>query len=53
VDVVSTAEGKQMFDHQLSQNFGHAIVPFIQYVMANPEHMKKTLLGVQAKIDKE
>ena len=53
VDVISTAEGKQMFDHQLSQNFGHAIVPFIQYVMANPEHMKKTLLGVQAKIDKE
>jgi len=53
VNVISTAEGKAMFDHQLSQNFGHAIEPFVQYIMANPEHAKNRVLNTQAKIDKE
>lgn len=53
VSVISTAEGKHMFDHQLNHNFGHAIEPFVQHILANPEHAKTTLLGVQAKIDTE
>jgi hypothetical protein len=50
---ISTAFGKHMFDHQLNENYGHAIVPFIQYVIANMEEVKATLARVQAKIDKE
>jgi len=53
VNIISTAEGKAMFDHQLSQNFGHAVIPFVQYIMSDPEHAKNTILNLQAKIDKE
>ena len=53
LNIVSTQEGKDMFDLQLNENFGHAIVPFIQYVMSRPDHMLNTLKGVQRKIDKE
>tara|TARA_Y100001937_G_scaffold32229_1_gene46059 strand:+ start:7296 stop:10115 length:2820 start_codon:yes stop_codon:yes gene_type:complete len=52
-NIISTAEGKQLFDHQLLQNYGHAIVPFIQYVIANAEGVKNDVLAVQKKIDKE
>jgi len=52
-DTISTNYGKQMFDHQLNDNFGHAIVPFMQYVLANPEGVKRDVLKIQAKIDKE
>ena len=52
-DTISTEYGKQMFDHQLNDNFGHAIVPFMQYVLANPEGVKTDVLKIQAKIDKE
>ena len=52
-DVISTEHGKFMFDHQLINNHGHAIVPFVQYVLSNMEEVKATLIRVQAKIDKE
>jgi hypothetical protein len=50
---ISVEEGKRMFDHQLNENYGHAIVPFIQYVIANAEGVKQDVLKIQAKIDKE
>ena len=52
-DIISTAYGKEMFDHQLNENYGHAIVPFVQYILANPEGVKRDVLKIQAKIDKE
>jgi len=51
--LISTAEGKHMFDHQLNSNYGHAIVPYIQYILSNMEEVQATLHRVQAKIDKE
>ena len=52
-NIISTDEGKRMFDHQLTSNYGHAIVPFMQYVLANPEAVKAEVRKMQAKIDKE
>lgn len=52
-DVISTEYGKHMFDHQLNGNYGHAIVPYIQYIICNLEEVKSTLIRVQNKIDKE
>jgi hypothetical protein len=50
-DVISTAEGKAMFDHQLMENYGVAIVPFIQYVINNLDEVKGQLAEVQKVID--
>ena len=52
-EVVSPEEGKKMFDHQLGENYGHAIVPFIQHVIANFEDCMKLVKEVQATIDKK
>ena len=51
--IVSTEEGKEKFDHQLTENYGHAIVPFVQHVIANPEGTKNIVRSIQRKIDKE
>ena len=51
--IISVEEGKDMFDHVLNNNYGHAIEPFIQYVIANKDEVLQTLLRVQAKIDKK
>ena len=50
---IITENGKDLFDRQLNENYGHAIVPFIQYIIANPEKVKKKVIMVQNKIDKE
>jgi len=52
-NIISTTKGKQMFDHQLNANYGHAIVPFIQYVIANLDKVKRDVRKIQKKIDKE
>jgi hypothetical protein len=51
--IISVEEGKEMFDHVLNSNYGHAIEPFIQYIIANKDEVLATLLRVQAKIDKK
>jgi hypothetical protein len=51
--LISTEHGKLMFDHQLNENYGHAIVPFVQYVISNMEEVRATLTRVQGKIDRE
>ncbi len=53
VSIVSTAEGKEMFDHQLNANYGHAIVPFMQHVIANIDAVRERIKSVQSKIDSE
>lgn len=50
---IITENGKDLFDRQLNENYGHAIVPFIQYIIANPEKVKTKVIMVQNKIDKE
>ena len=52
-NTISVEEGKDMFDHVLNSNYGHAIEPFIQYIIANSDEVVETLLRVQAKVDKK
>lgn len=52
-DAISTAEGKQMFDHQLRENYGHAGDIYAEYLVCNRDEVVHTLLALQAKIDKE
>jgi uncharacterized protein (DUF927 family) len=51
--VIDVAEAKHMFDHQLKQNFGHAGDLYAKWLVENLEEAKNTVLGIQAKIDKE
>jgi len=53
-DAISVSEGKQMFDHQLFENYGHAGEIFIQYCVNNLEYIKDDLLKkTQARLDKD
>tara|TARA_R100000805_G_scaffold15564_2_gene17465 strand:+ start:2485 stop:5322 length:2838 start_codon:yes stop_codon:yes gene_type:complete len=52
-NIISTEEGKTMFDHQLNENYGHAIVDYMQYIISDMDEVKKLLKQVQQKIDKE
>jgi len=52
-DIISLEEAKEMFDHQLDENYGHAIVPFMHYVIPNLEATKKLVRATQNKIDTE
>jgi len=53
VGVISTEEGKAMFDHQLMLNFGLAGEVFAQWVIGNLEEVVQTVLRIQKKIDTE
>ena len=53
VPVISTQEGKDLLDHTLNSNYGTAGEVYIQYVIANLEQVKNTVLSIQAKFDKE
>lgn len=50
-NVIDTAEGKAMFDHQLFENYGHAGDIYAQWLVNNLEEAVATLRQVQAKID--
>ena len=52
-DAIPTDIAKEMFDHQLLENYGHAGAIFIQWVINNLEEVKNTLKVVQVKIDRE
>lgn len=52
-DAIDVAEGKQMFDHQLFENYGHAGEIYAQWLVNNLEDAQGLLAKVQAKIDKE
>jgi hypothetical protein len=50
---IPTDYAKEMFDHQLLENYGHAGTIYIQWVLNNLEEVKNTLKVVQTKIDRE
>lgn len=50
---IDVAFAKQMFDHQLMDNYGHAGDIYCKWLVDNLEEAKNTALGIQAKIDKE
>ena len=52
-DSIGVAEGKQMFDHQLLENYGMAGDIYAKYLVDNLEEVKELLAKVQARIDKE
>ena len=53
VDVVNTAEGKNLFDQVLFANYGHAGPIYLRYVLKNMEYVVGKCLQMQSKIDRE
>lgn len=53
VDAINTAHAKNLFDHVLFSNYGHAGPIYIRYLIAHMERVKIKCLEMQAKIDKE
>lgn len=52
-DAIPVAEAKQLFDHDLLENYGHAGEIYLRWLVANLEEAVKTTRGVQSKLDKE
>ena len=52
-NLIAMEVGKQMFDHQLRENYGHAIDIYAQYLVSNLESAIGLMRQIQAKIDKE
>jgi hypothetical protein len=51
--VIDVQEGKQMFDHQMRENFGHAGDIYIQWLVNNLEEAVALMRKVQARLDRE
>jgi hypothetical protein len=52
-NVIGVARGKEMFDHQLNENYGHAGEIYISWLVNNLEEARDLVKKVQARIDKE
>jgi hypothetical protein len=52
-DLIGVARGKEMFDHQLNNNYGHAGEIFISWLVNNLEEAIDLVKKVQARLDKE
>jgi hypothetical protein len=52
-DAIDPALAKNMFDHQLMENYGHAGDIYATWLVNNLEEAKSILLATQAKIDRE
>ena len=52
-NIIDVALGKQMFDHQLRENYGHAGEIYAQWLVNNLEEAKDLIKLIQARIDKE
>ena len=50
-DAIDTETGKQMFDHQLMENYGHAGDIYARYILENYKEVKNLYLTIQNKID--
>ena len=48
---IPTAQAKDLFDHQLLENYGHAGEIYIRYIVENMEAMKQEALNIQKKLD--
>jgi len=51
--IIGTAEGKEMFDHQLMVNYGHAGDIYATWLVKNKEEAIRTLREIQARIDRD
>jgi len=47
------SKAKQLFDHQLMENYGHAGLIYADWLVRNVEEARREVRAVQAKIDKE
>jgi hypothetical protein len=52
-DLINVAVGKEMFDHQLNENYGHAGEIYISWLVNNLEEAKALVKKIQARIDSE
>ena len=52
-DLIGVAKGKEMFDHQLNDNYGHAGEIYLTWLVNNLEYTKDLIKKVQARLDKE
>ena len=52
-DAVGTELGKEMFDHQLMENYGHAGDIYARYLVTEYEEVKSLYHTVQAMIDRD
>jgi hypothetical protein len=52
-DLIGVARGKEMFDHQLNENYGHAGEIYLTWLVNNLEYTKDLIKKVQARLDKE
>jgi hypothetical protein len=52
-NLISPEVGKAMFDHQLRENYGHAMETYAQWLVNNLEEAVALVRQVQARIDKE
>lgn len=52
-NVIDVQTGKQMFDHQLRENYGHAMEIYAQWLVNNKEEAVDLMRQIQAKIDRE
>ena len=51
--VIDVETGKQMFDHQLRENYGHAGDIYVQWLVNNLEEAVALVRKIQARIDRE
>ena len=52
-NVIPPAEAKRMFDHVLRENYGHAGEVYMKWLVPNKEEAVRSMLEVQAKIDRD
>ena len=52
-NVISTEDGKRLFDRQLKENYGHAGDMYIKWLVDNLEEAVQGILDIQRKIDAE
>lgn len=52
-NLIPMEKGKQMFDHQLRENFGHAMGIYAQWLVNNLESAVALMRQIQAKLDHE
>ena len=52
-NIISTEDGKRLFDRQLKENYGHAGEIYIKWLVNNTEQAIETVMHIQAKIDQE
>ena len=52
-NIISTEDGKRLFDRQLKENYGHAGDIYIKWLVCNLEEAVQGILEIQRKIDAE